>query len=98
MSVALRARAFVHALPEDIPLPTNVDSGSDSVVSLEWRHWRLCRFWVHITETGELTYGCIDGTDSEHGTAQFDGATVPRRVVQGIRRIVEYMDKKRRGL
>jgi len=81
-SVALAER-FLHALPDDFPLP-EFSVEPDGVISLDWIESCHRLFSLSMNPSGRFAYAWLDGTDKGHGVARFDGRQVPRRILEGI--------------
>lgn len=79
----INAEAIVRALPIGLPLPEFAPE-PDGSVSLDWIHSRTCQFSMSVGCNHRLAYAWLDGTDSGHGVASFDGSTIPPRVIEGI--------------
>jgi hypothetical protein len=84
---ALWTQRFVRALPDAVPLPEFAPE-PDGAISLDWIAWRNRLFSLSIGRSGRLAFAWLDGTDSGHGVARFDGQNIPARVLQGIQDIV----------
>ncbi|HUF63387.1 MAG TPA: hypothetical protein VMN36_15025 [Verrucomicrobiales bacterium] len=80
---------FIRALPDDVPLPEFAPE-PDGSVSLDWIDFRHRRFSLSISESLRLAYAWLDGSDTGHGVAGFDGANVPRRILEGIRAVTNH--------
>lgn len=59
----------------------------DGAVSLDWIVSRPRMFSVSCGPSGRLAYSWLDGTDRGHAVADFDGWTIPQRILHGIRSI-----------
>jgi hypothetical protein len=79
----LNAEAIVRALPIGIPLPEFAPE-PDGSVSLDWTQSRTQQFSLSVGRSHRLSYAWLDGTDSGHGVATFDGSTIPPRIIEGI--------------
>lgn len=86
-TAADRARAFIRALPEDLPLPEFAPE-PDGSVSLDWIVSRTRLLSLSIGAGNRLAYAWLDGTDKGHAVASFDGRNVPSRVLTAIRETV----------
>ncbi|MBX3472865.1 MAG: hypothetical protein KF754_00590 [Planctomycetes bacterium] len=86
-AAADRARAFVRALPDDLPLPEFAPE-PDGSVSLDWIVSRTRLLSLSIGAGNRLAYAWLDGTDRGHAVAYFDGRNVPSRILTAIREIV----------
>jgi hypothetical protein len=82
---------FIRALPDDVPLPEFAWE-PDGSISLDWMQSRHHVFSVSIGEGYRLPYAWLDGADRGHGVAFFDRETIPPRILEGIRRIVQHGD------
>ena len=82
------ASAFVRALPEGLPLPEFAPE-PDGAISLDWIQSRSRLFSLSVGTNSCLAYAWLDGNDRGHAVAGFDGKTVPRRILEGIRGIVD---------
>lgn len=84
-----QAKAFIRALPDDLPLPEfSVDP--DGSVSMDWIDSKTRLFTLSIGENARLSYAWIDGVDRGHAVARFDGEEIPPRILDGIRSIVPH--------
>lgn len=81
------AQDFVRALPDDFPLPEFAPE-PDGSISLDWIRSRHRLFSLSIGANNRLAYAWLDGNDKGHGVAQFDGVTVPSRILFEIHPIV----------
>ena len=79
----LNAEAIVRALPIGVPLPEFAPE-PDGSVSLDWTQSRTQQFSLSVGRSHRLSYAWLDGTDSGHGVATFDGSTIPPRIIEGI--------------
>ncbi len=79
----LKAQRFLRALPDRMPLP-EFAAEPDGSISLDWMPSRHRLFSVSIGPGDRLAFAWLDGTDSGHGVAFFDGQTVPQPVLVGI--------------
>jgi hypothetical protein len=83
----LRAERFVRVLPDGMALPEFAPE-PDGSISLDWIASRTRLFSVSVGRSGRLAFAWLDGSDSGHGVARFDGQSVPQRVLEGIDSIV----------
>lgn len=83
------AQDFIRALPAGFPLPEFAPE-PDGSISLDWICSRHRLFSLTVGAGNRLAYAWLDGTDKGHGVAQFDGVTVPSRILSEIRPIVNY--------
>lgn len=83
-----RAGELILALPSKIPNPELAVDPDDGAVSLEWYAGPSRIFSVSVGISARLACAGIDGSDSWHGVARFDGARVPDFVIQGMQRIM----------
>ena len=84
---AISAEEFIRALPHELPAP-EVSPEPDGSLSLDWIRSRERLFSVSVGTTNRLAYAWLNGTKSGHGTADFDGETIPRRIMEGIVAVV----------
>jgi hypothetical protein len=82
------AADFIRALPDNVPLPEFAWE-LDGSISLDWILSRYHMFSLSIGEGDRLPYAWADGADVGHAVAFFDRETVPPRILEGIRRIVD---------
>jgi hypothetical protein len=78
-----RAGQFVRALPAGVPLPDFAPE-PDGSISLDWIQSRSRMFSVSVDGGNRVAFAWLDGTDSGHGVARFDGATVPGIILERI--------------
>ncbi len=83
----LLAERFLRALPYRIPLP-ELAVEPDGSISLDWIRSRNRLFSVSVGRSSRLAFAWLDGSDSGHGVARFDGQGVPPRVLEGIEAVV----------
>jgi hypothetical protein len=83
----LWAERFVRALPDAMRLPEFAPE-PDGSISLDWILSRNRLFSLSVGRSGRLAFAWLDGSDSGHGVARFDGQSVPQRVLEGIESIV----------
>lgn len=81
------AEVFIRALPRNIPLPEFAPE-PDGSVSLDWMESRNRLFSISVNDSGRLAYTWLDGTNKGYAVESFDGATVPPRILDGIRQIL----------
>lgn len=81
------ASNFIRALPEDVPLPEAAPE-PDGCISLDWIKSRSRLFSLSVCSGNALAYAWLDGHDRGHAVARFDGQTVPARILDGIRQIM----------
>ena len=85
--IAIHAvKRFVRALPDNMPLPEFAPE-PDGSISLDWIQSRDRMFSLSVGRSNRLAYAWLDGTDTGHGVARFDGQTVPPRVLEEIKDI-----------
>jgi hypothetical protein len=81
------AEDFIRALPDDIPLPEYAPE-PDGAISIDWIRSRNRLFSVTIGSSNRLPYAWLDGTDTGHAVATFNGEAVPRRILDGVRSVL----------
>lgn len=84
-----RADDFIRALPDNVPLPEFAPE-PDGSISLDWIQSRSRLFSLSVGQGSGLAYAWVDGADRGHAVARFDGETVPPRVLEGIRGIMNH--------
>lgn len=87
-AAAVQAVEFVHALPDGIPLP-DFAPDPDGSISLDWIRSRSRLFSLSVGTNGRLAYAWLDGADRGHAVAVFDGETVPWRILEEIKGIMD---------
>jgi hypothetical protein len=87
----LNTSVVVRALPAGFPLP-EFAAEPDGSISLDWIESRNRIFSISVGAGSRLAYAWLDGTDRGHGVAQFDGERIPKRILEGIRGIMNYGD------
>lgn len=78
---------LVRALPKGVPLPEFAPE-PDGSISLDWIQSRHRLFSVSVGRNNRLAYAWLDGSDSGHGVAGFDGLNIPLLVLAGIQSIL----------
>ena len=78
-----RAISIIRALPRGIPLPEFAPE-PDGAISLDWIQSRHRLFSLSAGNSDRLPYAWLDGSDSGHAAARFDGQVLPTRILQGI--------------
>jgi len=89
INAVMNSHIVICALPANIPMP-ELAPDPDGEVSFDWMPSRHRIFSVSIGAGPLLAYAWLDGNDKGHGVAQFDGTTIPERIIEGIRRILRY--------
>ena len=87
---AVQAEEFIRALPEGVPLP-EVSPESDGSVALDWIRTPNHMLSLSIGTTDRLAYGWVDGADTGHAVARFDGEQIPARIIEGIRADMDHL-------
>lgn len=82
-AAVLQVARFLRALPDRVPLP-EISPEPDGSVSLDWIFSRSRLFSVSVSGGNRLAFAWLDGTDSGHAVARFNGQSIPLRVLQGI--------------
>ena len=85
---AAQAQSFLAALPHGVPMPEFSVEPDDGSLSLEWHRGYRRVFSVSVGRSPRLPYAGLDGADKWHGVAQFDGVTVPQRILESIRQVI----------
>lgn len=86
------AKAFVLALPDDVPMPEFAPE-PDGAVSLDWVLNRHRMLSVSVSATDRVAYAWMNGNDKENGVAAFTDGTVPARLRQLVRGLVAVADR-----
>jgi hypothetical protein len=47
---------------------------------------------VSVGRGSRLAFASLDGTDTDHGVARFDGQNVPAKILEGIEAVVNARD------
>jgi hypothetical protein len=84
-----QATAFVRALPDGIALP-EFAAEPDGSVSLDWMDSRTRLFSLSVGTSNRLAYAWLDGGDKGNAVERFDGETVPPRILEGIKAIINH--------
>jgi hypothetical protein len=77
---------FVWALPDSLPIP-EFAAEPDGAISLDWIRGPYLLLSVSIGPSQRLAWAWLDGSDSGHGVLRFDGASIPDRLLDEIRRV-----------
>ena len=80
---AFNAADLIRTLPPDMPLP-EVAAEPDGAISLDWIRSRNSLLSLTVSRSDRLAFAWLDGSDSGHGVARFDGQELPKRILQGI--------------
>jgi len=80
---------FIKVLPAGLSLP-ELAPEPDGAISLDWIVSKRRVFSISIGSSPRLAYSWLDGADSGHGVARFDGNAIPQRILEGIRSIVSH--------
>jgi len=83
------AERLVRALPDGLPLPEFAPE-PDGCISMDWIQSRNRLFSISVGNNHRLAYAWVDGADRGHAVAGFDGERAPRRVIEGIREILDH--------
>ena len=86
-SAASLAVDHIRALPDSVALPEFAPE-PDGSISLDWIQSRSRLFSLSAGPSCRLAYAWLDGEDRGHAVACFDGATVPWRILEEIRGIM----------
>jgi hypothetical protein len=78
-----RSEDFVRVLPTGVPLPDFAPE-PDGSISLDWIQSRCRMLSVSVGRSNRLAFAWLDGSDSGHGVAKFDGTTVPSIILERI--------------
>jgi hypothetical protein len=84
----LSATRFLRAMPDGMRLPEFAPE-PDGSISLDWILSRTRLFSLSVGRTNRIAYAWLDGTETGHAVAVFDGQTIPSRILEGIRSILD---------
>lgn len=84
-----KATAFVRAMPDGIQLPEFAPE-PDGSVSLDWIQSRTRLFSLSVGTSDRLAYAWLDGADKGHAVARFDGESIPPRILEDIKAILNH--------
>ena len=87
--VVWNAEEFIRALPDNLPVP-EVSPEPDGSISFDWIRSRNQIVSVSIGTTNRLAFAWLDGTERGHSVVNFDGSTVPHRLIYAINPISNY--------
>lgn len=90
------ASAIIRSLPDNVQLP-EFAAEPDGSLSLDWIQSRRRMFSISVSSSNRLAYAWLDGADSGHAVARFDGANVPSRILHGIQAIIDHGDTSLRA-
>ncbi len=88
-AAVVKAEVLVRNLPDEFPLPECAPE-PDGAVSLDWIHSRYRLLSLSVGSSNRLAFAWLDGTDKGHGVVQFDGASLPPRILNEILTIVKH--------
>lgn len=80
---AAMAERLILALPDSIP-PPELSCHPDGQVALDWTPTRYRQFSLSTGPTSRIAYAWLNGSDSGHAVARFDGQRIPDPVLQGL--------------
>lgn len=83
------AVAFIRAMPDRMPLPEFAPE-PDGSISLDWIQSRTRLFSLSVGAGNRLAYAWLDGTDKGHAVARFEDGRIPKRILEGIKGIVNH--------
>ena len=88
LDAVVMAERFLRVLPNRIPIP-ELAVEPDGSISLDWIRSRNHLFSVSVGRGSRLAFAWLDGADTGHGVAGFDGQNVPPRIREGIEAVVD---------
>jgi hypothetical protein len=88
-AAVLNVQDIVRALPAGIRMP-EFSPEPDGSISLDWIEARTRIFSVSVGAGSRLAFAWLDGSDSGHGVARFDGERIPARILEGICGIISH--------
>lgn len=84
-----KAEEFIRVLPDNLPVP-EVSVEPDGSISLDWIRSENQVVSVSIGATNRLAFAWLDGTERGHSVVNFDGSTVPHRILSAINPNLNY--------
>ena len=87
--VIWNAEEFIRALPDNLRVP-EVSAEPDGSLSLDWVRSRNQIVSCSIGATNRLAFAWLDGTERGHSVVNFDGSTIPHRLLSAINPISAY--------
>ena len=87
--VVRKAEEFIRALPDNLPLP-EVSPEPDGSISLDWMLSRNQVVSVSIGAKNRLAFAWLDGSERGHSVVNFDGSTIPARILSAINLTLSY--------
>ncbi len=81
------AKDFIRALPEDVPAPECAPE-PDGAVCLDWLPSRRHTFSLSVSGGNRVAYAWLNGAEQGHGTAHFDGSSVPECALAKLRLVL----------
>jgi hypothetical protein len=85
--VAGRAVSLIRALPAGVRMP-EIAPEVDGRISLDWILTQHSFFSISVGPSNRLPFAWVDGSESGHGVARFDGSKMPLRICFGIQSII----------
>ena len=86
-NAAERSVEFVRAMPDEIPLPEFAPE-PDGSISLDWIKSKGRLLSLSVGATDRIAYAWLDGLDRGHAVAVFDGESIPWRILEEIKGIM----------
>lgn len=85
----INTQNFLRALPDDVPLP-EFCLEPDGSISLDWIRTKRQLLSLSIGKSKRLAYAWTNGVDNYDsvgggGTIDWDGCTIPTKLLEGIR-------------
>lgn len=88
-SVVRNAEEFIRVLPDNLPVP-EVSPEPDGSISLDWIRTPNQVVSVSIGSTNRLAFAWLDGSERGHSVLNFDGSTIPHRILSSINPTLNY--------
>ena len=80
------AKSFLHNLPSTYPKP-EVSVDPDGEISFEWLNKNDKIFSVSFNQENEISFAGIYSTGEDHGTEEFNGYEIPKKILENIKRL-----------
>ncbi len=81
---ARNAEELIRALPDNLPMP-DISPEPDGSISLDWNRSRNQIVSVSVGSSNRFALAWLDGTERGQAVVNFDGSTIPHRLLSAIR-------------
>ena len=82
----LFAQTFLENLPTSYPKP-EVSIDPDGEISFEWLNKYDKIFSISFNQKYEISFAGIYSTGEDHGTEEFNGYEIPKKILENIKRL-----------